>query len=63
MTDGSLYWLGLGTLLAVLAIAIWQIYAARRAQLRHHHSTVGPHEGRTEFSSDGIAGPGRTRQP
>jgi hypothetical protein len=52
LADGALYWLGLGTLVAVLAIAFWQWTAARRAQAVHERSTVPPHEGHPTTSRD-----------
>jgi hypothetical protein len=58
-----LYWLGFGTLIAVMAVGVWQLFAVGRAKQRREHSTMGQHDDRLAAGRSPVAERDRTRQP
>jgi len=58
-----LYWLGFGTLIAVMAIGVWQLFAVGRAKQRREHSTIGQHDELAVASRSPVQERDRTPQP
>jgi hypothetical protein len=58
-----LYWLGFGTLIAVMAVGVWQLFAVGRAKQRREQSTIGQHEDRLAPSAIPHAERDRSSQP